>query len=92
MEVSLDPVKWAGSAISGNPPLPHSDTVTAALTIFSRGASADPMEIHDMFLAALRAEAFHLGFIVIDHGIGFFDERFFGLFFSRFERGIAFCR
>jgi hypothetical protein len=48
------------------------------------------MEIHDVFLAALRAEAFHLGFVVIDHGIGFFDGRFFGLFSGRFEGCIAF--
>ncbi len=67
-----------------------SDTVAAALTIFSRGAPADPVKIHDVLFAALRAEAFHLGFIVIDHGIGFFDERFLGLFFSRFEGGTAF--
>jgi hypothetical protein len=67
-----------------------SDTVAAALTIFSRGAPADPMKVHDVLLAALRAEAFHLGFIVVDHGIGFFDGRFPGLFFSRFMRGIAF--
>jgi hypothetical protein len=69
---------------------PCSDTVAAALTIFSRGAPSDPMEVHDMFFAALRAEAFHLGFIVIDHGIGFIDGRFFGLFFGRFERSITF--
>jgi hypothetical protein len=67
-----------------------SDTVAAALTIFSRGAPADPMKIHDVLLAALRAEAFHLGFIVVDHGIGVFDVRFLGLSFSRFEGGTAF--
>jgi hypothetical protein len=48
------------------------------------------MEIHDVFLAALRAQAFHFGFIVIDHGIGIVDQRFPGLFFGRFEGWVAF--
>jgi hypothetical protein len=66
------------------------DTVSAALTIFPGGAPADPMKIHDMFFTALRAQAFHFGFVMIDHGVAFFDRRLFGLLFDRFERGIAF--
>jgi hypothetical protein len=65
------------------------DAVPTALAIFSWGAPADPVKIHDMFFAALRAQAFHFGFVVIDHHIGFFDRRLFGLLFDRFESGIA---
>jgi hypothetical protein len=48
------------------------------------------MKIHDMFLAALWAEAFHFGFVVIDDDLGFINQGLFGLLFDRFKGDIAF--
>jgi hypothetical protein len=60
------------------------------LAIFPGSAPADPVKIHDVFFSTLGAKAFHFGFVVIDHNVGFFDRRLFGLPFDRFEGGIAF--
>jgi hypothetical protein len=48
------------------------------------------MKIHDMFFAALWAETFNFGFVVVDQDLGFFNRRLFGPFLDRFEGDIAF--
>jgi hypothetical protein len=44
----------------------RSDAVSAALAIFARCSPADPVKVHNVLLAALRAKAFHLALVVVD--------------------------
>jgi hypothetical protein len=67
-----------------------SNAVAAALAVFSRSTPADPMKVHDMLFAALRAKALYLRFIMIDHDLRIVVGNFLGSFLGRLHGWFSF--
>ena len=68
------------------------DAVSAALAVLAGRAPADPVKIHGVLFTALRAEALHLGLVVIHKEVGVLKRLLGRLAFFRCAADTAFKR
>jgi hypothetical protein len=66
--------------------------VPATLAVFTWSSPADPVKVHDVFLAAFWAYAFDLALVVVESGVGIVIHAEGLRVFVRFFRDAAFDR